>query len=105
MEVPEDLIAFIMDRVGCRREECKWTASIEDDLETTGDDAIELIMAYHERYGVRIGHLDLSEYFHPEPHSFSLLEALFRSRSVLKPISVGDLAQGLHSGVLLPPRR
>jgi hypothetical protein len=76
---------------------------IQYDLGLYGDEAVEFLNEYSQKFNVDISKFDFCKYFHKEGGIFMprLIKFLSRSNSDLKSISVGDLFRGIEVGELV----
>lgn len=87
------LVSFIREEIGEYEMEINQQTLIEDDLGVTGDEAIELIQNFGEKFGVDISDFQYLKYFHPEPNIFNTIKSVY-------PITVGNLYNSLKEGKL-----
>lgn len=57
---------LVADKAGINVEEVTWDLSIERDIGLTGDDAIELLLDYSEKYNVDVSNFMAADYFDGE---------------------------------------
>jgi len=88
-----DLIKFIEELLGPYDIKYNLTTSIENDLGITGEDGFDFIKKYSELFNVDISKFVFSYYFHPEP-------SLFVNYGSVKPLTLGDLENGINNGFL-----
>ena len=58
MDLFEEIKQIVIEQLGVKPEEVKPTASFKDDLGADSLDAVELIMALEEKFGIEISHID-----------------------------------------------
>ena len=90
----EQFVLFIREEVGEFKMTINQSTLIEDDLGVTGDDAVDLLNSYTQRFGVDMSGFVFDKYFYPEPN-------FFRENPKPKlPITIGDMYQGIAYGKL-----
>jgi len=104
-EVIAELAAFIEEERGNYRFELKKSTRIERDLKITGDDAVEFIMAFNERFDVDISEFMMDEYFEAEgmSHMLPIIDFLLRRKKkrTRKSLTIGDLEKAIELGYLI----
>ena len=58
MDLFEEIKQIVSEQLGVKPEEVKPTASFKDDLGADSLDAVELIMALEEKFGIEISDID-----------------------------------------------
>ena len=58
MDLFEEIKQIVSEQLGVKPEEVKPTASFKDDLGSDSLDAVELIMALEEKFGIEISDID-----------------------------------------------
>jgi len=58
MDLFEEIKQIVIEQLGVKPEEVKPTASFKDDLGADSLDAVELIMALEEKFGIEISDID-----------------------------------------------
>ena len=91
--ISEELISFVREESGEFNMDISELSSIEIDLGITGDDAIELIKKYANKFNVNLEGFQFGKYFYDEPSMFSKYKKI-------KIITVGHLKKGIELGVL-----
>ena len=71
---------------------------LEEDLGVTGDDAVELIIAYGKHFNVDVSKFLLADYFGGE--GFSLMDLFSKKSTRNKELTMGDLEKGILAGKL-----
>jgi acyl carrier protein len=62
----ERVIAFVSEQLGVRAERISMATTIFGDLHTDGDDGVELLESFDEKFSVDMTGCDPSRYFGPE---------------------------------------
>ena len=99
----QQLINFISEQTGVEPEDIKPEAGFEDDLGVFGDDTVELVIAYAERFNVDISNFIFKKYISPEGDT--LLPTIIRLFTGKEPdkqkeLTVGHLEKGIIAGRL-----
>lgn len=92
-EVFEELKTLIIKMSGADDEPITVDTSLENDLGITGDDAIDLLLAYRDQFKVDVRNFMAGDYFNAEGTMI-----FFMSR--MKPFTVGHLYKGIIAGRL-----
>lgn len=93
-ELFDELLAYIRDKAGVGTAMPLTTELlIEDDLGVTGNEAIELVDGYAERFNVDTTGLTYARYFYPEPSAFVTYQKVL-------PFTIGHLVDGIDLGKL-----
>lgn len=99
----EDLKRFILDRL-CKEEfgiDFSFNMGIEKDLSFYGDEAVDLICSYGEKFGVDISDFSFKIYFTPEEIIIYLLRKILPCLNPKKKeLTIGDLVAGIKAGRL-----
>lgn len=102
----QKIIDFLSRELCVKKESLSLHSRIFHDLGVDGADGIDLINAYSEKFNVDIGDFPYSEYFGNEGaiSPFSLVSRLLMGRTMddKKPLTVGDLAEGVKLRKLKP---
>jgi hypothetical protein len=88
------LVEFVHEKTGAFEIPIHENTLIEDGLGCTGGDGIELITEYSKKFNVDITYFVFSDYFFPEPGAFGVPD------HTIKPLTVGDLFEGIQKGKL-----
>jgi acyl carrier protein len=91
-ELFEELKSFVAQQTYDRSTTMERSTLVEDDLGVTGDDAVELLIAYSERFNVDVTNFMAVDYFKSEGWTF------FPEK--IKPLTLGDLEKGIIAGKL-----
>jgi acyl carrier protein len=99
----ESLEAFIVEMSGIRKEKVTSEARLLYDLRITGDDAVELLIAYGKEFNVDVSNFMAADYF--EPEGDPILPAIVRwitgkPNPIMKVLTVDDLEKGIIAGKL-----
>lgn len=97
-EISEELKHFV--------EEKRWkydfplikTTQLEDDLQITGDDAVDFILAFGKKFNVDVSNFMAAEYFEPEGDNiFPAIIRLFKGekKRKLKVLTLGHLERAI----------
>ena len=94
---------FIVKKAGVDDEEITRDTQIEDDLGVTGDDAVDLIIAYGKAFDVDVTRFMAAEYFGPE--RCVLISELGnwltgQTKRTRKVLTVSHLEKGIAAGRL-----
>jgi len=76
---------------------------VEQDLNITGDDAIEFLIAFSKKFDVDISDFNVSDYFDPESYEISLqrfLNYLKKEKKKKKILTLEDLDKAIIMKVL-----
>jgi acyl carrier protein len=92
----EEIKTFVIEQALIADSGLSRDTRIEKDLGITGDDAVELLIAYSKQFNVDVSKFNAAEYFEPEG-----MNVLF-SNSVTnkKTLTLGDLEKGMIAGKL-----
>ncbi len=99
----EKIIDFISDFCRISKDKLSASKSLLYDLGIDGDDAMDLLDAYSDKFCVDMSNFKFDEYFGSEGFDFfkSLYELLFyRKKLRLKKLTVGDLVEAAKRGRL-----
>lgn len=93
-----DVIALVEAKIGRQKAQIARETCLEKDLGLTGDDAVELLLEYSQKFGVDISKLDIRKYFTPEGDT--ILPGIIRFITGKKnpkdrELTVGDLEKGI----------
>lgn len=102
-EISASLKAFVVKHSCADEEEVTSDASLEDDLGVSGDDAVDLIIAFGQKFHVDVSNFILSDYFCPEgdPILPALIKMITGKKSKkLKNLTVQHLQKGIIAGRL-----
>lgn len=102
-EIFNKLKAFVVKQAGVNNEEVIPEAKIEDDLGVTGDDAVDLLIAYGKTFNVDMTKFMAADYFDGEGDS--VLPAILRiftrkKKKVNKVLTIAHLEKGIIAGRL-----
>lgn len=97
------IVNLIEEKMGKYRNPLIRETTLERDLGMTGDDAIEFILEFSQRFNVDISQFNIRLYF--EPEGDSILPNVFRSitgkkKSKQKELTIGDLEHSVMKGKL-----
>src|SRR6516225_8445920 len=65
-DLQERVLAFVSEAADVSVERLTLGTRLEEDLGITGDDAVELLSGFAERFGVDMARLDIHKHFGPE---------------------------------------
>lgn len=97
---------LVADKAGLNEDEITWDSSLSDDIGLMGDDAVELILDYGEKYNVDVSNFILPNYFMEEGErsdfitSFLLLLFGGNEPEPKKHLRVRHLVEGILAGRL-----
>src|SRR6188474_1295212 len=94
---------FVVAKCGVANEEVTRDAKLENDLGITGDDAVELLIAYGKKFNVDVSRFMAAEYF--EGEGDPILPAIIRfltgkKKKHTKILTIGHLEKGIYAGRL-----
>lgn len=89
----KQLEVFIRDEIREYKLPISDKTLLEDDLGITGDDAVELIENFGEKFKVDISNFKFNSYFNSEP-------SIFIPQKAIKSLTVGDLKKAIIQGRL-----
>jgi acyl carrier protein len=93
-EILIQVTSLIEKQMGKYRKPITRETCLENDLGISGDDAVELLLAYSKKFSVDISKLDIRKYFMPEGDT--ILSSLIGSKERKeKQLTIGDLAKGI----------
>lgn len=98
-EIFDKIKLFVTEKRGKYRKKLTSETQLERDLKITGDDFVEFMDDFEERFNVNTQNLDLSEYFVNEG-TLQLLLVILGIPTGKKVITLGDLQQGVLEGKL-----
>lgn len=98
-----DIIVLIEAKMGRYNTPITRATCLEKDLGITGDDAVELLLEYGQKFNVDVSNLNLRKYFTPEGDT--ILPAILRlitgkKASKDSELTVGDLEKGAVAKLL-----
>lgn len=102
-EIFKRLKSFIIDQAGVEDDEVIPEAKLEDDLGVTGDDAVDLLLAYSKTFNVDVTKFMAADYFDAEgdPILPAILRMLIgKKKRKNKVLTVAHLEKGIMSGKL-----
>jgi len=102
-KVAEDLFEFVKKETFTNDEPIGLETRLEEDLGVYGDDAVEFMLKYSEKYKVDVTHFMAADYFSPESRSTfgTILSSLFgKEKSSKKILKVVHLYHGIKRGKL-----
>jgi hypothetical protein len=97
------LKSFLVNQAGVEDHEVILEAKIENDLGVTGDDALDLLLAYSKAFNVDVTRFMAADYFDGEgdPILPAIIRMLTGKRKVKnKVLTVADLGKGILAGKL-----
>lgn len=97
------LKSFVVDQAGVEDDEVIPEAKLEDDLGVTGDDAVDLLLAYSKTFNVDVTKFMAADYFDGEGDP--ILPAIIRlftgkKKGKNKVLTVAHLEKGILAGKL-----
>jgi acyl carrier protein len=92
----EKIQAFIVEKIGVDELEVTRDTLLQDDLGVYGDDALELLIAFSNKFNVDISMFPIDDYFKGEGLTFTLLPTIRK----IKPLNVGQLEKAVAVGRL-----
>lgn len=93
-----DKISLLIEELrGCCSSPIEENTEIEKDLDISGDDALELIIAYASSFNVDVSNFKAGDYFKAEGLE---LFCFLRKRQKRKALTIGDLIKGIEAGRL-----
>ena len=101
--IVEAIKSFIEEHQGILRSRINTQSKIEEDLGITGDDAIEMLIAFGKKFNVDVSHFMAAEYFNAEGTSW-IMPTYTPNKKVLtvthleKAIIAGKLDESLING-------
>ncbi|WP_419033511.1 DUF1493 family protein [Dysgonomonas gadei] len=100
----EDLKRFILEKAFMKESDIDslfLSMGIEKDLSFYGDEAVDLICSYGEKFGVDISDFSFKIYFTPEEIIIYLLRKILPCLNPKKKeLTIGDLVAGIKAGRL-----
>ncbi|MDH4226250.1 MAG: DUF1493 family protein [Deltaproteobacteria bacterium] len=102
-DIYEKCVNFLDDVLGIEKDKISPNTRINYDLGVDGDDGIELMDAFFERFSVQPGDFSYAKYFGPEAGAnlFSLIDSMlniFHLRQREGAITVQDLVDAIREG-------
>lgn len=102
-DILDSIISFIEYKMGKNKTQMSRNTCLERDLGIYGDDAVELLLDYGEKFNVDLSKFNASEYFSPEGDS--ILPSIIRlftekKETKTKELTIGDLEKGIYAGYL-----
>lgn len=102
-EIFKRLKSFIIDKAGVENDDVIPEAKLEDDLGVTGDDAVDLLLAYSKSFNVDVKKFMAADYFDAEGDP--ILPAILRmfigkKKRKNKALTVAHLEKGIMFGKL-----
>ena len=103
-DLQKKVISFVSSFIGIRSESLHMESSLFHDLGVDGEDAVELLEAYSNKFNVDVREFPFLEYFGNEGvlSPFSLITKLVtgRLKDNKKTLTISDLIQAVKSGSL-----
>jgi acyl carrier protein len=102
-ELFNKLKSFIANQAGVEYDDVIPEAKLEDDLGITGDDAVDLLLAYSKTFNVDVTKFMAADYFDGEGDKIlaALIRILTGKKKVKnKVLTVEDLGKGILAGKL-----
>ena len=99
----DDIILLIESKMGRNNAPITRATSLESDLGITGDDAVEFLISYSQKFCADVSGLDLKKYFSPEgDFILPLILRLLTGKKEAKDseLTVGDLEKGILAKIL-----
>ncbi|SRR5260370_34310811 len=102
-EIFNKLKEFAVEQAAVGEEEITESASLEDDLGVSGDDAVEFIIAFGKKFNVDVSKFMAADYFSPEGDV--ILPAIIRfftgkKQPKRKNLTIGHLEKAIEAGRL-----
>jgi acyl carrier protein len=97
-EIFDKLKSFLVKQAAVEEEEITRDAQLEDDLGVTGDDAVDLLIAYGKTFNVDVTKFMAADYFSPEGDS--ILPAIIRMFTGKRKRQNKILTKGIIAGRL-----
>jgi acyl carrier protein len=97
----EDLIEFVSIELGINASRLLPSTSLNYDLGIDGDDGLEFMSAFSQRFGVNLSAFDASQYFGPEAGVNIFMWSLWfvaRIWPKFAPLTLGDLQVSIQAG-------
>jgi acyl carrier protein len=99
-KLSKEMLDFLFEQRGSYSIILNHSTELENDLKITGDDAYDFMVAYSNRFNVKISKINLSEYFVSE-NSLSMYGlVLFGIKTNRKVINLGHLEKGIQASRL-----
>ena len=98
--ISNEILLLIEDKMGKYKFPLNECTSLEKDLGMTGDDAVEFIMEFSEKFNIDISEFKIGEYFEPEGDAIlpAILGLLTGKRSQKqKELTIGDLQKAVNA--------
>lgn len=102
-EIFKRLKSFIIDQAGVEDDDVIPEAKLEDDLGVTGDDAVDLLLAYSKTFNVDVTKFMAADYFDAEGDpilSAILRMSIGKKKRKNKVLTVAHLEKGIMFGKL-----
>jgi acyl carrier protein len=96
-EVFEKVKSFLIEKTFITDIQYTSKTNIEEELGVTGDDAVELIIEFGNKFNVDVSKFMLADYFRAEGIDFL---GLFKKKKVRKILTLGDLVNSVITGRL-----
>jgi hypothetical protein len=97
-DLHDKLVTFLRKELMIREEILHGSIRIEADLGVTGDDAVELVLAFGKAFQVDVTEFRINEYFGPEGTDIFCLYPDAKSR---KNLTIDDLERAVLDGRLV----
>lgn len=97
-----DLQNFIGEFCGITQNKIRLDSKLEQDLKVYGDDAVDLIMAYSNKYNVDVSHFSWKNFIAPEGDTIlpSILKLFKKPENKRSDLTILNLVDGIISGQL-----
>lgn len=96
------LYVLIHHYIGGNKENYTAKTRINFDLGMDGDDAIDFLIAYAEKFQVDLSNFEINAYFNQEGCSpFKSIYTFLFKREVQKPLTIGQLLSAIEAGKLV----
>jgi len=101
-QILKEIIKLIEQRMGKYKTPILRTTYLEEDLGVIGDDAVELLLEYGQKFNVDMSRFNVSKYFTPEGDTIlpSLIRSFSKKEEKSAMLTVGDLEKGAIIGYL-----
>ena len=110
MNILNEIIGLVVSQTGTYKSKLNRSTKIEKDLGVTGDDALELMEAFIERFSVKHDGFELNKYFDEEGFDLLGLSYLIRrikgEKRIVKSnheLTIGDLEDWVKRGFWKAP--
>ena len=98
-EITSKVAAYLSEFCSIDIDKIKSDSELVKDLHIEGDDGVELIESFSQRFNVDMTSFNTDDYFVPESGFnpfFALWQIIFGKRKILKPLHVYDLVNSVR---------